>query len=223
MVTGAGSALGEAEIDELQTLLDGVPPPLEPLDASMLDGFLCGVLVQPQRIEEREWLRCVCDADGRPPPPGFDTSRLYALARLRHRELDASIAARRWFDPWVFELADTAPPDTAVGDDETAGDASRPAEAVHPWIAGFAAALDRFPVLMRQDAERLRPALVLLYRHLDPDDLEDAEDLLDEIDTLEPPADLGVAVEELVRATLLLADVSRPVRPARAFAPRRRH
>jgi hypothetical protein len=32
--------------------------------------------------------------------------------------------------------------------------------------------------------------------------------LLAEIEALEPPADLGAAVEELVRATLLLADVA---------------
>ena len=49
--------------------------------------------------------------------------------------------------------------------------------------------------------------LALLYRHLDVDDLEDADALLAEIESLEPPADLAAAVEELVRATLLLADV----------------
>jgi len=48
----------------------------------------------------------------------------------------------------------------------------------------------------------------LLYRHLDPGDLEDADTLLAEIEALEPPADLASAVEELVRATLLLADVA---------------
>ena len=42
--------LTEDDITRLQTLLDGVPAPLEPLDASMLDGFLCGVLLQPQPV-----------------------------------------------------------------------------------------------------------------------------------------------------------------------------
>ena len=41
-----------------------------------------------------------------------------------------------------------------------------------------------------------------------PDDPEDADELIDLIETLEPPADLTEAVEELVRATLLMADVS---------------
>jgi uncharacterized protein len=53
--------------------------------------------------------------------------------------------------------------------------------------------------------------LALLYRHLDPDDLEDADELIAEIETLEPPVDLTDAVEGLVRATLLLADIGRPV------------
>ena len=52
--------------------------------------------------------------------------------------------------------------------------------------------------------------LALLYRHLDPQDLEDADVLLEEIDSLEPPEDLSESVEGLVRATLLLADIGRP-------------
>ena len=64
---------------------------------------------------------------------------------------------------------------------------------------------------MRMDAKQLTEPLALLYRHLDAEDLEDADDLLEEIESLEPPADLSEAVEGLVRATLLLADVGRPL------------
>lgn len=52
--------------------------------------------------------------------------------------------------------------------------------------------------------------LAMLYRHLDADDLEDADAMLAEIESLEPARDLEEAVEDLVRATLLLADVTRP-------------
>ena len=45
-----------------------------------------------------------------------------------------------------------------------------------------------------------------------PDDLEEADALLAEIEMLEPPSNLTDAVESLVRATLLLADLTRPVR-----------
>jgi len=191
----AQRALTEAEIGELQQRLDAVPAPFEPLDVSALDGYLCGVLLQPRRIAESAWLAHVADADGRALPATVDVSRLHVLVRQRHAELDAAIQARQWFDPWVFELD---------GDDGT------PSDAVVGWVAGFATAMEFFPALMGLDEAALREPLALLYRHLDPDDLEDADDLLEEIESLEPPADLAEAVEDLVKATLLLADVSRP-------------
>ncbi len=188
-----------------------LPAPLEPLDAVMLDGYLCGVLLQPAPVAEADWLPPVLDSrddeDDAPAAaaPSFDPAPLFALVRRRHAELAAAIARREWFDPWVFEL-----------------DAARPSEAVYPWVAGFALALTRFPRLLSQsgDAASLIEPLALVYRHLEPDDLEDADELLAEIETLEPPADLTEAVEDLVRATLLLADVSQPRRPLPA-APRR--
>jgi len=213
--------LSEHEIDEVQFLLDAVPAPLEPLDVGMLDGFLCGVLVQPQRVPDSQWLPHITDADGRALPTGFDASRLHALARRRYAELNHAITRREWFDPWVFELEQT-PGDTAR--DESDDAAPPEVDAVYPWVAGFATALELFPALMRLDAAALTEPLALLYRHLDAEDLEDADALLEEIESLEPPADLSEAVEGLVRATLLLADVARPqaTPPARRPRPTRR-
>lgn len=208
--------LDESEIDALQALLDAVPASLEPLDVSMLDGFLCGVLVQPQRIPPSRWLPHVTDADGRSLPASFDAERLHALVRRRYAELEDAIAQRRWFDPWVFELEGNPTPADTQEDEAPAG-----LEAVYPWVGGFATALELFPALMQSDPAALLEPLALLYRHLDPDDLEDADELLQEIESLEPPADLAEAVEDLVRATLLLADVSRPAERPRA-SPRPR-
>ncbi|HET7794516.1 MAG TPA: YecA family protein [Rhizobacter sp.] len=206
--------LNEREIDELQALLDAVPAPLEPLDVSMLDGFLCGLLVQPVRVPASRWLPHVTDVDGRAVPSRFDVARLHELALRRHGELNHAIGKRQWFDPWVFELE---------GDDE---DAPSETDAVYPWVAGFATAMELFPELMQRDAQALTEPLALVYRHLDPDDLEDADELLEEIETLEPPEDLAEAVEGLVRATLLLADIGRPLPaatpPRRPAPPRRR-
>jgi len=215
---GKPLALTEAELDELQHLVDAVPAPLEPLDVSMIDGFLCGVLLQPQPIAAARWLPFVTDADGRALPRAFDASRLHALVQRRHAELDAAIGQRRWFDPWVFELAD----ENGGASNEESDDGAPPAiDAVYPWVAGFATALESFPGLMALDAAALTEPLALVYRHLAPDDLEDADELLAEIESLEPPADLSEAVEELVRATLLLADVSRPLRQAPRARPAR--
>lgn len=219
-------ALSERELDELQTLIDHVPAPLEALDVSMIDGYLCGVLVQPRRISVARWLPHVTDVDGRALPPKFDAARLHALVLRRHAELDDAIQRRQWFDPWVFELADTEPP-AGLADDDDDDDDPGPGsiDAVYPWVAGFATALELFPDLMALDAKALTEPLALVYRHLAPDDLEDADDLLAEIESLEPPQDLGEAVEELVRATLLLADVARPLPapgPSPGRAPARR-
>ena len=43
--------LTDAEFAELDDLLLETPEPLEPLDAVMLDGYLCGVIVQPVLLE----------------------------------------------------------------------------------------------------------------------------------------------------------------------------
>lgn len=198
--TPAPGALGDAEIDELQALLDAVPAPLEPLDATALDGFLCGVLLQPAAVAESHWLPLVTDLDARPLPAGHDATRLHALARARAAELARAIAARDWFDPWIYELDDDA-------------DASA---AVLPWVAGFAAAQNAFPALMAIDDPALPEPLALLYRHFDADDLEDAAALQTLIDEIEPPADLAEAVQDLVRSVMLIADVTQPrMSPAR--------
>ncbi|RZJ13299.1 MAG: YecA family protein [Rubrivivax sp.] len=194
-------ALSEDDLERLQALLDALPAPLEPLDVSMLDGYLCGVLVQPEAVPLSAWLPPILDSEGRPAPARVD-DELLGLLRRRHKELNVAIAGRQWFDPWIFELDD-------------AGD---PSEVVLPWVAGFAHALDAHPALMRVPEQLLLEPLAAIYLHLDPDDLEDADALLEEIESLEPPADLEQAVEGLVSAVLMLADVSRPIKAGRTPA-----
>jgi uncharacterized protein len=205
----SSSALTDAELAALERWLDRIPAPAEPLDVMMLDGFLCGVLLQPKSVPEAQWWRHVVDVDGRSIPLGFDDEPLRALVRRRHAELDAAIRERQWFDPWVFEL-----------DDE-----EDPLETVMPWVAGFATAMEFFPSLMRSDSPEVAEPLAVLYRSFDPEDLEDADELLALIEELEPPADLAEAVEALVNSVLLLADVTRPLpstRPPRAAPARPR-
>lgn len=186
--------LSESELDELQALIDSLPDDRDALDASMIDGYLCGLLLQPRPLAESAWLLRITDLDGRAPPRGFNLARLQALVQRRYRALHGAISRREWFDPWVF-----------AGDE-----ADSPSETVLPWVAGFAAAVDHFTNLMDQHEDDLLEPLALLYRHLDPDDLEDADALLAEIETYEPAATLDEAVEDLVRAVMLMADVSRP-------------
>jgi uncharacterized protein len=182
------------DIARLQSLLDAVPPPLQPLDISALDGFLCGVLLQPRPVPAAQWQRWVLDIEGRPLPAGAGAEELLALAGRRHAELDRAIAQRQWFDPWIYQLEDSA----------------EVADSVLPWVAGFAAATDAFPALMAVEHPDLIEPLALLFMHFGEDDLEDADALIEVIHTLEPPADLAEAVQDVVRALMLIADVTRP-------------
>ena len=198
--------LSEDELQQLQNLMDGIPETLEPLDVVMIDGYLCGVLLQPVPVPPERWLVLIPDVDGRAPPARFALATMRSLVQRRHAELDRAIAYRQWFDPWVYQL----------------DDAASPSETVLPWVAGFATAVDAFTGLMDQHEAALLEPLATLYRHLDPDDLEDADDLLAEIESLAPPETLAEAVEDLVRSVLLMADVSRPVAGALAAGPRLR-
>ncbi len=186
--------LTDAEMQALQARLDALPAPLQPLDLSSLDGYLCGVLLQPRTVPSADWLRHVADVDANAAPPGVDLAPLHALVLRRHAELRNAIAQRQWFDPWVYELEDEA----------------SPSDSVLPWVAGFATAMAFFPQLMQLDSPELVEPLATLYLHIDRDDLEDADQLFDVMDRLEPPADMTEAVDDLVRCVLLMADVSLP-------------
>jgi uncharacterized protein len=202
--------LSDSDLLRLETLLDGLPPLLQPMDVSALDGYLCGVLLQPRPVPANQWLPRVSDMDGQPAPPSPALDELQALVRRRHAELDQAIAQRQWFDPWIYQMED----------------ADGPTECVLPWVAGFAAAMEAFPDLMAMSDTELVEPLALLFMHFDPEDLEDADALLEVIETLEPPTDLAEAVQDIVRALMLMADVTRPraspPRPARTPRPVRR-
>lgn len=201
------------DLDRLQDLLDAVPAPLEPLDVSMLDGYLTAVALQPKTPPPAEWLRWVLDSEeGRAPPPGFDAEPIRALAMRRLQALDTAIRGRQWWDPWVFASAEEEDEEIDTEDWETV------LHAVYPWVAGFALGADSFPrgLMGFKDADLLEP-LAGIYQFLDAEDLEDADDLIEAIEGIEPPKDLEESIEVLVAHSLLLADVSKPVR---AHAPK---
>jgi uncharacterized protein len=194
----ASPPLTDTDIQRLEVLLDALPAPLQPLDVSALDGFLCGVLLQPRRPAPNDWLAHVFDIEARAAPAGVALDELRQLVLRRHTELDQAISQRQWFDPWIYQLD---------------GDAS-PSECVLPWVAGFAAATEAYPDLMNHTDPELVEPLALVFMHFDAEDLEDADALLAVIDTLEPASDLAEAVQDIVRALMLMADVTRPQGPA---------
>lgn len=193
--------------ERIQALLDALPPPLQPLDPSMIDGFLCAVLLQPRRPLTATWLPMLLDGreDGEPARLTSAPAEIVRLIDARLGQLDDAIARRAWFDPWVYDV----------------DDAASPSEAVLPWVAGFALAAQHFGGLLAVDSPQLLEPLALIYRHFDPDDLEDADVLLEQIEQIEPAQDLSEAVEDIVRSVLLMADVVRPLRQPAARGGRR--
>lgn len=188
--------------DTLQGLLDALPPPAEPLDVVMVDGFLCALLLRAAPPAAHDWMPWVLDIEGRTLPDGATARARDALdQRLRH--VRESVIKRQWFDPWVFELDDDTPP----------------ADAVAPWAAGFALAAERWPLPLPPGPAG-DDALALVAQYLDPDDWPMSASLADQIDGLEPPTTLAEAVEDLVRAVLLLSDLTGP--RAAAAGPRSR-
>lgn len=200
-----------ALIERLGSLLAALPAPLEPLTPGALDGYLCGVLLQPKPVPAAAWLPHVFDTDGRAPPRGTPAATLQAIeaiARQRHATLEQAIGRRDWFDPWILE-------DESAGHDDPEGTDVPVAEAVRPWLIGLATALELHPALLaalHAGRTALVEPLALIYLHFGADELDEIEPELQEaIDAIEPPADLAEAVQELVRAVMLMADETRPL------------
>ncbi len=183
----------------LQKSLELLPNPFEPLDVSALDGFLVGVLLQPSPIALADWWREVVDPEHKVSAALLKCEpalQVQALVQKRHAELNQAISQRQWFDPWVFELDDAE---------------AQVSDSAMPWVAGFALAMDLYPGLMAMDASETLEPLALIYANFDPDDLEDADELLEAIADIEPASSLVEAVEDMVSASLTRADVSRPL------------
>src|SRR5438105_2482508 len=108
----AAHDLSDAEFAELDDLLAATPEPLEPCDAVMLDGFLCGVLVQPILVEPDTWLPHVFDFEGQPLPDDVDPqwlTRTRSLILRRHAALNRAMVEDGWFDPLILEFDDEHP------------------------------------------------------------------------------------------------------------------
>ena len=203
--------LTDAEFQELDELLAATPEPLMALDVVMLDGFLCGVLVQPALIAAEEWLTWVFDTEGRALPEGADIAgheRARALALRRHSALNRALLDGGGFDPLILEADDdaAAPPE----DDPWAGlpIVSRP---LAPWVLGFQQACAHFPELLEMSDEAVMAALARLFRHL-PAETDEERELVATLDLELPLATLDDAIEELVATVADMADLTRDAR-----------
>lgn len=206
--------LSDAEFAELDDLLAATPEPLQALDASMLDGYLCAVLVQPRLIPIEDWLPPIFDYEGGELPDDIDPAwltRVTALVQRRHASLNQSMLEQGWFYPLVLDpdAEDAEGADTEAGADtvaeaesaEPAADDGQPTDpitqALLPWVAGFEYAAITFPDLHEQDDDNVQALLARLYRHL-PAETPEEQEIVATLDREHPLKDIDDAIEDLV-------------------------
>ena len=218
-VAAADQDLNDAEFAELDALLADIPEPLEPLDIVMLDGFLCGVIVQPVLLEADAWLPCVFDAGGHrwgEAQPAAEQLRARSLVLRRHAALNRSIAEYGSFDPFILEAAQEDDVDDEVEVEaelearaETAPVIVDPiVDALLPWVAGFEQALQLFPALAELDDPQVSLTLARLFRFLPEDDKGTAALVARE----RPLASLEDAIGEVVACVGELYELTLPLR-----------
>ncbi len=209
--------LTDAEFAELDELLANTPEPLEPVDAVMLDGFLCGVLVQPVLLQPEAWLAHVFDFEARSLPDEVDPAwrdRATSLVLRRHAALNRALAEDGWFDPLVLEYDADAPAeegDEAPREDATTIDLDPISQALMPWVAGFQHAMLSFPDLSEMAHDDVTMALARLYRHL-PAQTPEEREVVATLASESPLATLDEAMEELVACVADLYDLTREQR-----------
>jgi uncharacterized protein len=217
-VAAAEQDLSDAEFAELDDLLAEVPEPLEPLDAVMLDGFLCGVLVQPEIVAVDDWLPFVFDAGGHrwgEAEPSLEQARARILVLRRHAALNRSIAEFGTFDPFVLEpLADDARADEEA-EPEAAVGPTPPADpiavALLPWVAGFEQAVHLLPGLAELDDPAVTTTLARLFRFL-PESDDDPHGIFAVVERERPLGSLDEAIGEVVGCVADLYELTAPLR-----------
>lgn len=186
--------LSDDELMELDGLLARVPLPFEPLDLIALDGFLCGVLLQPEVVPFSLWSAAALDwaygeredrfGEKHPAWKAGRFGRLGELMRRRHGYLADRLGRGDWFDP-ILE----------------AGEGEEIGEVLAPWVLGFEQAGDVFTGLLdlegSGDVADLADLLACIRRHLPVQDEDEAE-LSRCLDQDLPLRSLDEAIENLV-------------------------
>jgi uncharacterized protein len=164
----AARDFSSADLNRLFDLLDEAPESFDGLDPSVVDGFVCGVLVQPVLVPEEDWIAAMFETeDGAPPPEPARAwlAEVQALVRRRAGALNRAIVEDGWFEPLVFGFDADHPP--AMSEYEPLAGLPPVSQAIAPWVEGFLLALDRFPALREQSGD-LEKALAPLLRHRIP-------------------------------------------------------
>lgn len=224
----APNDLTDAEFAELDERLVDAPSSLFIGDAVMLDGYLCGVLVQPRLIEPQAWLARLFEIDDgtddefdregegdSPVGPQIDDGEwlgvVTPLVLRRHAALNRSIVEDGMFDPFILEIDEDEEPGPDSAPDAEADDALAElgpvSRALAPWVFGFQLACVHFGDLLESSDDAIMLALARLFRHLPPQD-EHMVDLIATMDKESPIETVDEGIEELIACVVELSDLT---------------
>ena len=207
--------LTDEEFAELDDLLLATPEPLTPCDVVMLDGYLCGVLVQPVLIQPDAWLPHIFDFEGAPLPDDVDPvwmERTRSLILRRHTALNRSMMEDGWFDPLVLEFDDEHPREVPPeGEPDPLAGLHPVSQSLMPWVAGFQHATICFPDLVEMPDDAVMAALARIFRHL-PAETDEEKEVIATLDRELPLTTLEEGIEDMVVAVADLQDLTRELR-----------
>jgi uncharacterized protein len=211
----AARDLTDEEFAELDDLLLQTPEPLTPCDVVMLDGYLCGVLVQPVLLQPDAWLPHIFDFEGQPLPDDVDPAwmeRTRSLILRRYAALNRSMVEDGWFDPLVLEFDEDHPPEApAAGEPDPMAGLHPVSQSLMPWVAGFQHATICFPDLIEMPDDAVMAALARIFRHL-PAETDEEREVVATLEREQPLTTLEDGIEDLVVAVADLQDLTRETR-----------
>lgn len=122
--------LDDEDFEALEELLTSDVVPEDCMNLEMLDGFLAGVLLSPQRIEPEQWLRCVWSAHGDEVAfgSGSQMQRAIRLVKAYYNELATTLGEPEGWEPFCYASGEGDGP--AIGEE---------------WVEGFAQGLELWP------------------------------------------------------------------------------
>ncbi|HMN74873.1 MAG TPA: UPF0149 family protein [Burkholderiaceae bacterium] len=205
----AARDLSDAELVELDDLLAAMPEPAMPMEIVMLDGYLCGVIVQPVLVPAEQWLALVPDIERRAfAQEAVGADRIRTLVLRRHAALVRALHENGWFDPLIVDDdGEEADGDAARGETGPLAAMNAISRPLVPWVAGFQTACAAFPALLEMQDEAVMMAIARIFRHLPVEDQE-VREIVDLLDREAPLATLDEAIEDLVSSVADLADLT---------------
>lgn len=182
------------EIETLGELLAESPEPFVPMEADMLDGFLCALSLMNKPPEIHDWIPYVYDVNGN--AKKFKAPALLRkLVLARGRELEETILAKKPIDPILY-------------DEEV----ENPFSPLAPFADGFAFAASLWPELLENKSRAIQAALVGILRYQTKDEEDSVtSSVLTALNSEVRFASLDEALADVAACVIEIAEATRGI------------